>query len=78
MEAPQASLPHTPPRGCRPLEPCFAQPLNSPEAQGVGFEKPLIPGECCDKAVQPGPVFIGQGHFEFLFEALFLDGSLPA
>src|SRR5260221_9745772 len=31
MEAPQASLPHIPPRGCRPLDPCFAQLLNGPE-----------------------------------------------
>src|SRR5260221_3600986 len=30
LEASQASLPHTPPRGCRPLDPCFAQLLNSP------------------------------------------------
>src|SRR5260221_13230813 len=26
----KAGTPHTPPRGCRPLEPCFAQLLHSP------------------------------------------------
>jgi len=42
MEAPQASLPHTPPRGGRPLDPCFAQLLNCPVQVVITLLTPLI------------------------------------